>query len=51
MLGPDDDIYIADNNQRGKLVTRYSTLAVTAYQRVYQALTVKARNEDRLGPF
>ena len=31
-------------------MTDYSTLAVTAYQWIYQALTVKTRKEEVLGP-
>ena len=37
-------------NQRENLATDYSTLAATAYQRIYQALAVKARAEEVLDP-
>lgn len=50
VLGSTDDIYFAAVNQREKLVTDYSSLAVSAYQRVFQVLNVKARKEEILGP-
>ena len=50
VLGSADDIYFAAVNQREKLVTDYSSLAVSAYQRVFQVLNVKARKEEILGP-
>lgn len=50
VLGSADDIYFAAINQREKLVTDYSSLAVSAYQRVFQVLNVKTRKEEILGP-
>ena len=50
VLGSDDDIYFAAVNFREKLVTDYSILAMSAYQRIFQVLTVKARKEEVLGP-
>lgn len=50
VLGSEDDIYFAAVNLREKLVTDYSTLAMSAYQRIFQVLTVKARKEEVLGP-
>lgn len=50
VLGSADDIYFAAVNQREKLVTDYSSLALSAYQRIFQVLNVKARKEEVLGP-
>ena len=50
VLASDDEICFATINQQEKLVTDYNTLAVTAYQRMYQALAVKARKEEVWGP-
>jgi hypothetical protein len=50
VLGSEDDVYFAAVNLREKLVTDYSTLAISAYQRIFQVLTVKARKEEVLGP-
>lgn len=50
ILASDDDIYFASVNLREKLVTDYSTLAMSAYQRIFQVLTIKARKEELLGP-
>jgi hypothetical protein len=50
VLGSADDIYFAAVNLREKLVTDYSTLAMSAYQRIFQVLAVKARKEEILGP-
>ena len=49
VLGSDDDVYFAAVNLREKLVTDYSTLAVSAYQRVFQVLNIKTRKEQVLG--
>ena len=50
VLGSDDDIYFAAISQREKLVTDYSTLAVSAYQRIFQVMNIKTRKEEVLGP-
>jgi hypothetical protein len=50
VLGSANDIYFAAVNQREKLVTDYSSLALSAYQRIFQVLNVKARKEEVLGP-
>jgi hypothetical protein len=50
VLGSEDDIYFAAVNLREKLVTDYSTLAVSAYQRIFQVMSIKARKEEILGP-
>jgi len=50
VLGSADDIYFAAVNLREKLVTDYSTLAMSAYQRIFQLLATKARKEEILGP-
>ena len=50
VLGSTDDIYFTAVNQREKLVVDYHTLAVSAYQRIFQVLSVKARKEEIMGP-
>jgi hypothetical protein len=49
VLSTSDEVYFSAINLREKLVTDYSTLAVSAYQRIFQVMHFKARKEEILG--